>query len=464
MSHLIGYNLGALHQASSESNSQIQLTYYPSALTLDENPIIPSPDIFNNLQDSHQDNLPTPAQCAVHLELLEVFHALRIKILDSKALDKAFDLGDPTKKVYRRKFVKGLEKYVNEEVTLRNTVWENKRNKKWTFYLNEAVPRFFVWAAKFNAWLASTEPIDDGKAGITLTDPSWLPPVDILMVWHAFLLNPTDFMDYCINRHWDYVPRVNFPWTLIHDAISSQGPIRNTWAFTSDTWQVPKGEAVIPGDLFKSIIQMGNMKTQNINKASASAFNDKLANNVERQRVFVEKMNAHLWIRSPALQGTVRRAVERYEKFLQLFRLYPGKMLVPALDIDLAWHTSQLSATAYRASMEARSGRFINHDDKIGKSRLAAGNDETQTLYRIRFGEEYTICLCWECQAITSAVEASDGDGFLGDLPTSDVAEDLADKILGDVKYYRSVEAARRRNHVKLPIRERQQLETIPRI
>ena len=139
---------------------------------------------------------------------------------------------------------------------------------------------------------------------------------------------------------------------------------------------------------------------------------------------------------------------------IRLFKLYPGKMLVPALDIDLVWHTSQLSATAYMDSMEARCGRFINHDDKIKKSKLAVGNDETQTLYRIRFGEEYTVCLCWECQAIMSAVEdSSDGDEYFGESPVSGFVKTLADKVLADVQFYRAVESARRRNHVKLPVR-----------
>ncbi|KAH7158700.1 hypothetical protein DER46DRAFT_627175 [Fusarium sp. MPI-SDFR-AT-0072] len=423
MSHLIGYNTGALHQASSDFNNNITKTYFPSATDLDENPIIPSPDIFSELDDSHKDNLPTPVQCAVHLELLEAFHALRIKILDSKKLDKSFNLGEPTKKIYRRKYIKGLKKHVNEEVTLRNPSWEAKRDKKWTWYLGEAAQRFLVWAAKFNAWLTSTMEKDganDGRSGISMTDSSWLPPVDVLMIWHAFLLNPSDYLDYCRNQYWDYLPRVNFPWKLIHDSIRSQGPIRDAWVVTGKTWEVPEGEAVIPGTLLKSIIQQGNMQTQDIGKPYASRFIGKLVDNVERQRVFVEKMNAHLWIRSPALQGTLRRAVERYERYLRLFKLYPGKMLVPALDIDLVWHTSQLSATAYMNSMETRCGRFINHDDKIKKSKLAVGNDETQSLYRVRFGGEYTVCLCWECQAIMSAVEDSaDGDEFLGESPTS---------------------------------------------
>ncbi|KAF4997175.1 hypothetical protein FGRMN_4070 [Fusarium graminum] len=450
MSHIIGYNLGALHQASREMNRTIRLTYYPSADTRDENPLIPSPDIFNLVEDLHRDNLPTPAQCAVHLELLEVFHALRIRVLDSKALDQVFNLGEATKKVYRRKFVKGLEKNVNQEITLRNTIWENNRDNKWTFYLGRAAPRFLVWANDYDTFLASQlskDGSDDGVAEIPMFEPSLLPPVDVLMIWHAFLLNPLDFLGYCDEKSWNYLPRVAFPWKLIHKAISSQGTIRDTWKCTA------RGNPSIRDDLLSSIIEQGKKEALRIDQSPSSFIIKQLVGNVERQRVFVQKMNAHLWIRSPALQGTLGRAVERYEKYLQLLKLYPGKMLVPALDIDLVWHTSQLSPTAYKASMEARCGRFINHDDKIGKYKLATGSDETQVLYRIRFGLEYSVCLCWECQAIMSAVEDVEREEQFDEAQPGKFEENLADKILADVEYYRAVESARRRNHVKLPIR-----------
>ncbi|KAF5025921.1 hypothetical protein F66182_1956 [Fusarium sp. NRRL 66182] len=477
MSHIIGYNLGALHKASKDVNQKISSSYFPSATTMDENPVIPSPEVFNQLNDSHKNNLPTPAQCAVHLELLEVFHALRIKIIDSKELNQTFGLGEETKTIYRRKYVKGLRKYVNEEVKIRNEIWEKNHPKKWTWYLGAAVQRFLVWAESYNAWMATEMPKadpDDTKAGIPMTKSWWLPPVgvytnhalrwsvqltlrlDILMIWHAFLLNPSDFWDFCKLKAWNYIPRVNFPWNFIHQVIWSQGPIRGTWVYiAAEPWDVPKEESAIRGDLFKYLVQTGKRETLDIDKTfDPHDIVSKLVNNVERQRVFVQKMNRHLWVRSPALKGTLQRAVERYENYLQLFKLYPGKMLVPALDIDLVWHTSQLSAAAYKASMEARCGRFINHDDKIGRSTLVTGNDETQTLYRIHFGQEYSVCLCWECQAIMSALQDSDRDGLLEESRLSTFAEDLAGIILADVEYYRAVEAARRRNHVKLPVRK----------
>ena len=177
MSHLIGYNLGALHQASQELNRKIDSSYYMSAPTVDQNPIIPKTSTFDDLDDLHHNDLPTPAQCAVHLELLEVFHALRIRVLDSKSLDKAFGLGTATKKVYRRRYVKALKKWVNEEITLRDLEWERNQDKKWTFYLGEAVQRFRVWAEEYDASLA-----DDGRGEILMIDHSSLPPVGVYTI------------------------------------------------------------------------------------------------------------------------------------------------------------------------------------------------------------------------------------------------------------------------------------------
>ncbi|KAL4933249.1 uncharacterized protein BDV17DRAFT_286926 [Aspergillus undulatus] len=82
-----------------------------------------------------------------------------------------------------------------------------------------------------------------------------------------------------------------------------------------------------------------------------------LVENVERQGVFVDKVHAHRWIRSPAVDGTLRRAVDRYDKFLHLFRLYPGQFLVLTLDVDLVWHTHRCSAAKYRAEID-RTIRF----------------------------------------------------------------------------------------------------------
>ncbi|KAF4472686.1 hypothetical protein FALBO_411 [Fusarium albosuccineum] len=474
MSHIVGYHSKQLHEASKSAIYYWSLNSYPRASIPAENPIIPSPHIFEHLDDVHEDHLPTAKQCGVHLELLEAFHALHIKVVGSTDLDKTFGIGEPTKTVYRRKYVAGLKKFVNKEATVKNELFEGQRKMKWPRFLDLAAERFIDWAKKIDAEMAKkASQTDSSGAQCWKSHESslpFLPPLDVLMFWHAFLLNPSNWINYCRRESLNHLSKVSFPWKRIHEAINSQGTKTHAWAYklppATQTWL--KGEARIVPDLYAHLVMLGKpigftMKATT-NKATVgvvSLYPSKdqdsmiktLCANVSRQKVFVEKMHAHCWIRSPAVAGTLSRAVQRYENFLELFQLYPGKMLVPTLDIDLAWHTSQLSAAEYKASMESRCGRFINHDDKIGKPTLNNGMSETQNIYRIHFAEDYSVCLCWECQAVISALEVWDKEDTLDGMGNS---PDLADKLAKDVKeevdYHRAVESARRRNYTKLPL------------
>jgi len=166
-----------------------------------------------------------------------------------------------------------------------------------------------------------------------------------------------------------------------------------------------------------------------------------LAAAVQRQASFVQKMDAQLWIRSPALCGTLRRAQDRYNRFLKLFKLYPGTMLVPTLDIDLVWHTHQLSPSRYVDATVDIAGRFLDHDDKLEKSTLDEGIDKTKTLFRIRFGKEYAVCTCWDCEALLDAVERRDEER---DGESSSELKLAAEEVADSVMFYRAVEVARR--------------------
>jgi hypothetical protein len=90
----------------------------------------------------------------------------------------------------------------------------------------------------------------------------------------------------------------------------------------------------------------------------------------------------------------------------------------------------------YEASMEKRAGRFINHDDTIPAGVLRTQSDETSLLFRDYFGMEYHICLCWECEAIQSAVdECGDGEADF---------KQLANKVVDELAAHRVFELKRR--------------------
>lgn len=258
------------------------------------------------------------------------------------------------------------------------------------------------------------------------------------------------------SKTWSYKPpEASREWTkyecrlepdlyqYLEDVRATSSPVASTLSRFGD----PKEKV---GSLWETLKQMVLSERENqfikdlldIQVGSRQSAITSLTENVKRQASFVDKMHGHLWICSPAVGGTMRRAVDRYDKFLKLFVLYPGKTLVPTLDIDLVWHTHQCSAALYEETMRARTGRYINHDDKIGKEKLGHGADETSHLFRTRFGQEYSVCLCWDCEMLTTALEKADEEVDLL-VDELDMAK-LARQAGKYVSYYRSQELSRR--------------------
>lgn len=58
--------------------------------------------------------------------------------------------------------------------------------------------------------------------------------------------------------------------------------------------------------------------------------------------------------------------------------------------------------------MIQRTGRFINHDNKLGQQVLNGGMEATKRLFRVRFGQEYSVCHCWDCEVALLAVSVSE--------------------------------------------------------
>lgn len=307
------------------------------------------------------------------------------------------------------------------------------------------------------------------------------------MVWHALLLNPKWFRSFEQGKL-KYLSRVSFPWEQIHSAIDSEN---QHWPFElsgrdRDWFQEKTG---LHPDLFgfltndhkafavssclanhgksrgtdehrelrledipeisigDSSLDLAELKFLDSCRVAVSKDNtvEKLVDAVQRQSAFVDKMEKQLWIRSPAVEGTLSRGITRYERFLKLFKLYPGKMLVPTLDIDLVWHTHQCSSAQYGSLTTEKAGRFIDHNDKLGTSTLNPAFDETMALYRIRFADEYRTCLCWDCEALRSTIAAEDNN-LRRDVAT------IAQEANSKVDYYRAVEIARRKGERLLPI------------
>lgn len=150
---------------------------------------------------------------------------------------------------------------------------------------------------------------------------------------------------------------------------------------------------------------------------NSSPFALDLVGAVIRQGTFIEKMDNIDWIRSPALESTMNRLITKYIYFFRIICENPTEMAVPTLDVDLAWHTHQLSPYQYFTySILHAKDRFINHDDKVLETKLTTAFQWTSKQYqRITEGQVYSECTCWYCEAIRE----SHNGGFFKSSSTS---------------------------------------------
>jgi hypothetical protein len=120
---------------------------------------------------------------------------------------------------------------------------------------------------------------------------------------------------------------------------------------------------------------------------------------VMRQGVFIDKMVKLDWLHSPAVKATMGRLITKYERFIAIMKKHPDKMAVPTLDVDLAWHTHQLTPKDYYAYTVGKTGKFIDHDDKIDENALSEAFEWTTKTYQDLYNEVYSECTCWYCES-----------------------------------------------------------------
>jgi hypothetical protein len=183
MSHLVADHVNYLHSESKDRISTLltsghraggtSMNIQPAQFRSDE-PKIPAPRLFVSVepqQTTSTDSLlemPTVGECAVHLELLEIFFALRTKIINSKKLDETFGVHENPKIVYRKEYDYKTRKYNHNKYKIKDATFKARRREKWVYYLHCAVGRFMTWAVKANKDMA------EEKAGERLP---YLPPL-----------------------------------------------------------------------------------------------------------------------------------------------------------------------------------------------------------------------------------------------------------------------------------------------
>lgn len=197
---------------------------------------------FSNLTLNLTSRTPTENQCIAHLKLLEAFHQLREDVAMTNGLFGIHDDLVPA----------GVLE--NERLEILRRI----REKRWAVYVARAALRFEKW------WRTSVEP---GAVMIRQTDldaihpivsgekgeDSWgmskenLPPLgmsgpllshdcrcssdlDVIMVWHSYMLNPRCFLEDCLRHNKIAFWRSGLPWEAIDACIDN-----NSLEFTGTT-------------------------------------------------------------------------------------------------------------------------------------------------------------------------------------------------------------------------------------
>ena len=217
-------------------------------------------------------DLPTTSECTAHLKLLHAFAKLRHDVGNSKGMygiivEKGDDDVRPNELEMGTQSgggahvsnpeITAVEAHTQETTTDSEAaaLSERIRDKKWTVFVHKAVQRFEKWVNSLTSLHAASSiflsPISTGVFGSGITtwgqhisrfpkegdglemdSKSRLPPLDVLMVWHAYMLNPRVYLEDCIRFSRHALWRTAFPWQRIYESIDNE-TFEYTQQFTS---------------------------------------------------------------------------------------------------------------------------------------------------------------------------------------------------------------------------------------
>ncbi|KAF5722033.1 hypothetical protein FMUND_3256 [Fusarium mundagurra] len=268
--------------------------------------IIPDPRVFSNVfsipSETEAQSIetllayPDASHAAVHLALLECFRNL-------KASAKALDVKVIQPPSYDD--TKSPEPASPPEPT------QLPASQKWDLLIKLAVTRFTTWWSGIELLLnhASAYSHHGGSRAALQLTKDYLPPLDILLVWYALMLSPEAYEAAC-NAQGTNATRLKnlcFPWPAIRDVID-----------------MDKMQLVLPRSaqrLFTNITSQPCDILEYLQSPPAYTDTGKvhietdLFSEVKRHEDIIDESHELLWIRSPALQGSLIRSGLEYLDF-----------------------------------------------------------------------------------------------------------------------------------------------------
>lgn len=348
--------------------------------------VIPDPSVFVNAfnpTDAEAGNTATILACpdishaAVHLALLECFRNLR---LDASILQVE---------------VHGLPAYTEkprDDVPSTGTT-RLPESQRWDLLIRLAISRFAVWWSNIDHVLVHISAYGHhagDKVMVQLTK-EYLPPLDVLLVWYAFMLDSDAYLAAC-RDHERRVPRLEclcFPWLAIRDVIDMD----------RFRFELPRTAQ----NLFSTLsAQSSDILTYlesppAYTEGGALPFETDLFAEVKKQDNFIDEAHGLLWIRAPALTGSLMRASMAYSDY-QLSSPDSDGMEVP-LGIALFWRTHRLLPNHYHLFRQEIGSCGRGSDSKAPISQSTASSSAMKDPHVVS-----ELCQCWTCERIRDDV------------------------------------------------------------
>lgn len=422
--------------------------------------LVPSPQLLANAfipLESRPDDLqtalayPDTSHIAVHLALIECFRHLRLTAV--AGLDVEVD--HPPE--YEEK-----PSSSTEEGGASGRTRLNCEVQRWDLLIRLATDRFMAWWSNIDSVLnhASVYTHHAGARVPVQLSKDYIPPLDVILVWYAFMLNGDAYANMCREREIQSprVPRLCFPWPAIRDSIDLDTMHLRLSNAAQTLFSTLSGQSA---DIFKYLEEPPAFADPDVLPPGLDLFAE-----VKKQEAFFNDSHKLLWIRAPSLKGTLTRATEDYFDF-QLSGIATSNMEhdLP-FGIDLVWRTHQLFPRQYDLFLREIG---IGEDEK-GDTRATGGLD-------IEYGDVVNRgCQCWVCERVrddvpdfvrpVSATSPSSSPTSSSSSPPStppppppewmaplaSLKSDQIRQILDDLGFYNAVYEARRQGR-SLPTR-----------
>lgn len=370
--------------------------------------LIPHPDVFRDaivpsIKPEYGTNTayPNPGHLAVHLSLLECFLRLKQSVLASHELN-----------------VLDLPSYSPASASASGSAPAPpppSDSRRWDVVVRLAVARFQVWYENIESTLRHASAYHrfgpGSNAAHAAITPNYLPPLDVLLVWYAYMQQPGAYRRDNLVHSSPKLLEIPMPWEAILavidlDTLVFKIPVAAEKLFMTTTSQSP--------DILTYLAHPPPYSDLNPEQAFsidlAAAVHD-----LVDDASFTEIMHHHLWLRSPSLEGTLLRGIAQYNALAQATQRRASLWLHRVQDdilLQLVWRTHMLYPMAYLdySSVIFEGDGLLNSTSLLTqgvfadfKSPQALERSSTADLVSAGDGEGVDMndtCHCWTCERI----------------------------------------------------------------